>query len=68
MSPGEHDHPDDLLVWDVYWQAQRVGFDTVYRLRRLDLLDAFAADWLLRCLVLLQDALWQQQRAAHEQQ
>ena len=66
MSPGEKDHQDDLLVWEVYWQAQRVGFDTVYRLRRLDQLDAYGADWLLWCLVMLQDALAQQQRTAQD--
>jgi hypothetical protein len=68
MSPGEKDHQDDLLVWEVYWQAQRVGFETVYRLRRLDLLSTYAADWLLKCLVTLQDALWQQQREKQTQQ
>lgn len=66
VSPGEHDHPDDLLVWEVYWQAQRVGFEMVYRLRRLDRLSDYAADWLLRCLVILHNVVWERQRAIQE--
>lgn len=56
----------DALAWDVYWQAQRLGFDMVYRLRRLDRLDAYDADWLVRRLVVLHDLLATQRQSMRD--
>jgi len=62
-SPGERTHPDDLLAWDVYWKIQRVGFDAVYRLGHLEQLDDYESEWLLKRLVLLEDAMRQRAQA-----
>jgi hypothetical protein len=57
VSPGEPDHPEDVLAWDVYWQMQRLGFEAVYRLKRLDALDDYQRDWLVLRLVATHDAM-----------
>ena len=61
-SPGEPDHPDDRRAWNVYWQMQRVGWETVKTLRKLDALDEYEADWLLLRLVAMHDAVQAQQQ------
>lgn len=66
-SPGESDHPDDLFAWRVYWEMQRVGWDAVKTLRKLDLLDEYDADWLLLRLLRLHDVVHAQKSAAQEQ-
>lgn len=66
-SPGEHEHPDDLRAWDIYWKMQRIGFEAVYRLRRMEQLDDYAADWLLIRLVLLSDKVQVQQQMREPQ-
>jgi hypothetical protein len=66
-SPGERDHPDDRLAWEVYWQMQRVGWEAVKTLRKLDELDEYEADALLLRLVALQDAVQAQHQAMQEQ-
>jgi len=66
-SPGTPVHADDLQAWEIYWQVQRVGWETVRTLRQLDQLDAYDADWLLVRLVTLQDYVQAQQREAQEQ-
>lgn len=63
-SPGEPDHPDDVLAWDIYCAMQRVGWDAVKTLRNLDELTAYDAEYLLQRLVALQDAV----QAQHQQQ
>lgn len=67
FSPGEGDHPDDRLAWEVYWQMQRVGWDAVNTLRKLDQLDAYEADWLLLRLVALHDTVQAQRQVSQEQ-
>lgn len=42
---------------------QRVGFDAVYRLGHLEQLDAYEREWLLKRLVLLEDAMRQRAQA-----
>ena len=58
------DHPDDLFAWRIYWEMQRVGWDAVKTLRKLDQLDEYAADWLLWRLTTLHDVVQAQSRAA----
>lgn len=45
---------------------QRLGWEAVQTLRKLDQLDAYAADWLLRRLTALYDAHLAQQQARQE--
>jgi len=66
-SPGTPVHADDVQAWEIYWQAQKVGWETVYRLRRLDQLDAYSADWLLTRLVTLQEYVHAHNQATQEQ-
>jgi hypothetical protein len=46
---------------------QRLGWDAVRTLRKLDQLDAYMAEWLLRRLVLVHDAVQAQQRETQAQ-
>jgi hypothetical protein len=66
-SPGEPDHRDDWLAWDVYWQMQRLGWEAVQSLRKLDQLDAADAETLLMRLVALHDAIQAQRRDRQDQ-
>lgn len=59
-------HAEDLLAWEVYWQAQRVGWEAVWHLRRLDRLSEYDADCLLIRVAMLADAVRQQQAVQQE--
>lgn len=65
-SPGTPIHAEDLLAWEVYWQAQQVGWEAVWQLRRLDTFDDYAADWLLIRLIMLAEYVRQQQTIQQE--
>ena len=66
-SPGTPVHADDLQAWEIFWQAQKMGWDAVRTLRKLDHLDAYAADWLLTRLVILSEYVQAQSQAMQEQ-
>ena len=50
----------------MYWQAQQVGWEAVWQLRRLDTFDDYAADWLLIRLIMLAEYVRQQQTIQQE--
>jgi len=58
---------DDLQAWELFWQAQKIGWDAVRILRKLDQLDAYAADWLLTRLVILAEYVQARQQTMQEQ-
>jgi len=60
-------HADDLQAWELFWQAQKIGWDAVRIFRKLDDLDAYAADWLLTRLVILAEYVQAQQQAIQDQ-
>lgn len=66
-SPGAPVHPEDLFAWEVFWQAQKVGWEAVRILRKLDTLDAYEADWLLTRLVILTEYVQAQQQAMRDE-
>jgi len=60
-------YADDLQAWELFWQAQKIGWDAVRILLKLDQLDAYAADWLLTRLVILAEYVQARQQTMQDQ-